>query len=496
MGKFKNLMSKIFIVFTMALILGILGGSNVQAIDSNQTIKINNKSLTFNHIYYVDANNGNDTTGDGSQTKPFQTIYKAVNICSNGDGIFAQAGTYDVTYTGTEYGCGGLYDYGKSITFIGVPGKTIFMCDGIKNTSRDHHAICTYGDNTSIYNIIFKVDLASRTTNYTNAVFGRTSSYVKAQVYNCVFNYGTEIPSMIYDNNNSSKVTVNNCSFNVGGNIISSYTGQSNVFLYNCSNNKSFSKDITNNYSLEEITYDSNYNITSEGWKNKGTGTNPDGSVANIGVYGGEFTWINNTIPNSGIILNIEPEKNKIKLNETVSANLTIDNIKDIAAEDIRIKYDNTKLQFLGATEVDGIKLVKNDAKDGELRFILASKGVANVVEAKKALLKLNFKGITAGDALVDVTKGRVSDGITMEKDLTDDQCGQATITIDNEALTDVNKDGQFTLLDLAIDGRHYSEDPESLTQYNTDIVVNKAIDDDDLVKIGEYMLANPNYKF
>lgn len=204
----------------------------------------------------------------------------------------------------------------------------------------------------------------------------------------------------------------------------------------------------------------------------------------------------NTSQPSQGTILNIEPEKSKIKLNETVSANLTIDNIKDIAAEDVRIKYDNTKLQFLGSTEVDGIKLVKNEQKDGELRFIVASKGVTNVVQAKKVLLKLNFKGIAAGDALVDVTKGRVSDGITMEKDLTDDQCGQATITIDNEALVDVNKDGQFTLLDLAIDGRHYSEDPASLPQYNTDIVVNKAIDDDDLTKIGEYMLANPNYKF
>ncbi|WPC42976.1 cohesin domain-containing protein [Clostridium sp. JS66] len=210
----------------------------------------------------------------------------------------------------------------------------------------------------------------------------------------------------------------------------------------------------------------------------------------------GEIKPYNKDLPIIKTILNVEPEKNKIKLNETVSANLTIDNIKDIAAEDVRIKYDNTKLQFLGATEVDGIKLVKNDAKDGELRLILASKGAANVVEAKKTLLKLNFKGIAAGDALVDVTKGRVSDGITMEKDLTDDQCGQATITIDNEALADVNKDGQFTLLDLGIDGRHYSEDPTTLTQYNTDIVVNKAIDDDDLTKIGEYMLTNPNYKF
>ncbi|WML33349.1 Ig-like domain-containing protein [Clostridium sp. OS1-26] len=195
-----------------------------------------------------------------------------------------------------------------------------------------------------------------------------------------------------------------------------------------------------------------------------------------------------------GVVLNVEPEKTKIKKNETVSANLVIDNIKEIAAEDVRIKYDNTKLQFLGMGETDGIKLVKSDTQPGELRVIVASKGSANVVNAKKTLLKLNFKGIAAGEALVDVTKGRISDGITMEKDLTDAECGQATITI--EDLKDVNNSGEFTLLDLAIDARHLGEDPKTLAQYNTDIVENNAIDDDDLLKIGEYMLANPNYKF
>jgi len=198
----------------------------------------------------------------------------------------------------------------------------------------------------------------------------------------------------------------------------------------------------------------------------------------------------------SSVILNIEPEKTQIHLKETVTANLTIDNIKEIAAEDVRIKYDNTKLKFLSMDELEGIKLVKSEDKDGELRLILASKGITNVVNAKKALLKLNFQGIASGDALVDVTKGKVSDGITMEKDLTDAECGQATIKIDDVIMKDVNNSGEFTLLDLAIDGRHFSEDPKTLTQYNTDTVVNNAIDNDDLTKIGEYMLANPTYKF
>ena len=194
------------------------------------------------------------------------------------------------------------------------------------------------------------------------------------------------------------------------------------------------------------------------------------------------------------VILNIEPEKDKIHLGDEVQANLTIDNIQQIAAEDVRIKYDSSKLQFLGFEQVDGIKVVKDEQNEGELRVILASQGISNVAFMKKTLLKLNFKGISAGEALVDVTKGRVSDGLNMEKDLLDSECGQAIITV--EDYNDVNKSGEFTLIDLAIDGRYYGMNPINFPEYITDIAVNGAIDDDDLLAIGQYMLENPNYNF
>ena len=61
--------------------------------------------------------------------------------------------------------------------------------------------------------------------------------------------------------------------------------------------------------------------------------------------------------------------------------------------------------------------------------------------------------------------------------------------------LGDVNKNGEFTLLDLAIVARHFGEKPTSLPQYNTDIDVNQAIDKGNLTQIARYMLANKNYK-
>ena len=195
-------------------------------------------------------------------------------------------------------------------------------------------------------------------------------------------------------------------------------------------------------------------------------------------------------------VLNIEPEKETIKQSETVSANLVIDNINAIVAEDIRINYDEEKLEFIDFEEVDGMKLVKSveQTVNGELRVIVASEGEANIVNAKEVLLKLNFRGIGTGEALVDITKGRVTDGIELEKDLTEEECGEATIVI--EGLQDVNNSGEFTLLDLGIDARHFSKDPAAseLAEYNTDVVVNGEIDDEDLLEIGRLILENSNY--
>ncbi len=201
----------------------------------------------------------------------------------------------------------------------------------------------------------------------------------------------------------------------------------------------------------------------------------------------------------TGYVFNIETEKDIIQTNEEVMASITIDNITGITAEDIRIIYDSDKLQYIRCEEIDGIKLVYNNEKKGELRFILASKGESNIIDEKTILLNLKFKGIAPGEALVDVVKGRVSDGIEMEKDIDEDKCGEAVIIIEEPDIPDdVDHSGEFTLLDLGIDARHFGKDPKSeeLTKYNTDVVINVAIDEDDLLAIGKYMLENPNYPF
>ena len=83
-----------------------------------------------------------------------------------------------------------------------------------------------------------------------------------------------------------------NCLFNTDVNGFYSSNPVSGEVI-NCAsiNDKMASPNVTKTTCLNNISIDSDYNITSEGWKNAGTGTNPDGTKANIGVYGGKYSW-------------------------------------------------------------------------------------------------------------------------------------------------------------------------------------------------------------
>ena len=198
------------------------------------------------------------------------------------------------------------------------------------------------------------------------------------------------------------------------------------------------------------------------------------------------------------IIINVEPNINKTHLKEDFVVDLTINNINSIFATEVRIKYDSSKLSFLGFDTIDGVDMVNNDVSDGEITLVLASLGLDNVLEST-TMLKMNFTGIAPGDALIDVVKADVADGDFMEKTLRDAECGETTINIVNRELTSVNSDDKvFTLLDLSIIAKHYGEDPEALllTGIDADLNLDGKIDKADYQKCYQLMLKNPNRKF
>lgn len=195
-------------------------------------------------------------------------------------------------------------------------------------------------------------------------------------------------------------------------------------------------------------------------------------------------------------ILSVVPNNNNVFLEDTIRVELNIDNVTNVVAEDIIIKYDSTKLTLTGFNKMDGLKADKCSNTPGELRIVLYSDGTSNTINAKKLLMRLYFKAIAPGNSEITV-QGKISDGINVDRQLTDEECLNTTINIAEKQLTSVDADDdEFTLLDLAIDARHYGEDPDSLRpEYETDVVRNDKIDDDDLKKIAEFVVANPNYE-
>jgi len=185
----------------------------------------------------------------------------------------------------------------------------------------------------------------------------------------------------------------------------------------------------------------------------------------------------------------------KAKVRDLITANVVIHNATNICAEDIKLAFDTTRLEFVSAEGANGIKIYKEaDIAAGIKRYITASLGKANAANGDKILLKLTFKAKAIGEAKIDITNGRIADNATLEMDVEEANCGEKTVLI--EGIKDVNRSGEFTLLDLGIDAWYYGDAVVNTdtSKYDTDVVENGTIDDADLSKIVEEMLNNPNY--
>ena len=126
---------------------------------------------------------------------------------------------------------------------------------------------------TPVYGHGFNLGGDSGTNEYYNCVFkpavgGWNGGYSNAQIktYNCIFQGGANG----YYSGNPLKGVAENCASTTT--VIDPANGTKTTCLTN-------------------VQIDSDYNLKSGNWEHAGTGQNPDGTQANIGVYGGEFSW-------------------------------------------------------------------------------------------------------------------------------------------------------------------------------------------------------------
>ena len=75
------------------------------------------------------ATNGNDSTGDGSITKPYKTLMKCQEKASSGDTVYIRGGTYtgfDITATDTYYNY--IHKFTKSgVTYQGYNNEKVIF---------------------------------------------------------------------------------------------------------------------------------------------------------------------------------------------------------------------------------------------------------------------------------------------------------------------------------------------------------------------------------
>jgi len=112
--------------------------------------------------YYINADTGDDTTGDGSQGNPWQTLLKTVSSTTSGDTIFVQNATNTYTIT-TNMNLSGRDIIGESTS------GSVLTSNG---TRIDNGLIASSVTNLKFYNI-------TCTENY--------DTVLRAPTYNCVF---------------------------------------------------------------------------------------------------------------------------------------------------------------------------------------------------------------------------------------------------------------------------------------------------------------------
>ena len=382
-------------IFLMTLLITITVSTQIFAnAASVESIKINNITLNFSKIIYIDASKGNDLNGDGSSSNPYSSIKTAMDYLRNNgfktnSAIVMKNGdyTWDGISTGSSYNINNQYS-GMELSFIAenlgkayISGNNGIETGVIENNNSSRIKLTFYG-------IIFH----NSKSDFTHLAMDDSGN----TYYNCVFN----ISNLGGWNGIVSKACakIENCIF------ADCTFSKDNAYpisgtAVNCASTNTVMEPSagTRTTCLTGISVDNSYNITSTGWKNSGTGTNPDGSVASIGVYGGEFAWgyvSNDKTP----ILTAKASPNTVHVGDQFITTVAIHNVSNIYAEDIRITYDTNLFEYVGASAVSDLKIYKEDTTiPGTIRLIIAHLGAPNAANGDKDLVNLTFKAKSPG---------------------------------------------------------------------------------------------------
>lgn len=271
--------------------LTLIADRNIQ---SNLTYNTLNSylgtGLTLINNLYVDATNGSDSNS-GSETSPLKTISAAISAASQGtvikltNGIFAIAGLHlmatlkNLTFIGN--GINTILDVTTTAAnYTPNVGSTAYFQNMVirpNNSLGGDNRFIWYNNNAGAPNFKLRFNNVLFTKSLNNT-YPTRSFFIWSDSGNTITN-----PNVLFEN--CSIATTSAIQFE-------EYASLTTVRYINCVNtNKYNSSNITTISSLAGVIYDSLYNVINTNVQNIGVGYNIDKTIANLGIYGGEYQW-------------------------------------------------------------------------------------------------------------------------------------------------------------------------------------------------------------
>ena len=128
-----------------------------------------------------------------------------------------------------------------------------------------------------------------------------------------------------------------------------------------------------------------------------------------------------NTLKAQNLIVRVDPQSITTEINQTVSLNITIENVNNLGGFQLDVFYDThilrasnaTMGEFLGSSGRTPIPLgpeIDNNSNPGKITFGGATFGTGAGANGNGVLAKIEFAALTAGNSTIDLQNVQISD--------------------------------------------------------------------------------------
>ena len=176
----------------------------------NEKITKNVTAINFPEADIYVTKTGSDDTGDGSDTKPYASVKKAIEMATDGQKIYINDGTYKLdNMQAASDGYVGICDMNKKVEIFGNNENTILEFDATKVTVRDG-AVVTLKNKESVLRNLTYVYIPRSGYTYQRSMFRWCNGKTENVFYRIS---GNNEASYIYYNDQTLANNIVNCTF-------------------------------------------------------------------------------------------------------------------------------------------------------------------------------------------------------------------------------------------------------------------------------------------